>query len=208
MGATKQALVEEFRVQSILDAALRVIARNGPVGATMQAIADEAGVAKGTIYLYFRNREVLLEKTAEACFSQLLDRLEAALAEPGPLRLRLREAVRTKVEFFDANQEFLRVYMSMRYPEGICAADARRRRASRPHYTRYVERLTAFLAGAMERGEARRMDPSRAALLLAEGTSAILLRRLSESPPPPCEQDVEWICGLVLEGLAADGAVS
>jgi len=205
---TKEELVEGFRVQSILEAALRVIASRGPAGATMQGIADEAGIAKGTIYLYFKSREELLEKAAEASFTELLGRLEAALAEPGTLRERLREVLRTKIEFFDDRQEFLRVYISMRNPEGACAADDRQRRANRPQYHRYLEQLTRFLAGAMASGEARSMDPSRVALVVAEGTSAILLRRLSESPPPSCEEEVDWLADLLLGGLAAPGAAS
>ena len=62
MKQTKQAVVEEFRVQEILEATLRVITRSGISGATMQQIADDAGIAKGTIYLYFKNRDELIER--------------------------------------------------------------------------------------------------------------------------------------------------
>ena len=54
---SKEEVVHDFRVQSIQDAAMRVIARKGMAAATMQEIAEEAGVAKGTIYLYFRDRD-------------------------------------------------------------------------------------------------------------------------------------------------------
>ncbi len=44
----------------IIDAAVKVIAKNGYHGAKVTAIAKEAGVADGTIYLYFKNKEHLL----------------------------------------------------------------------------------------------------------------------------------------------------
>ncbi len=53
MSETKEALVEQYRRDTIECAAQRVIARRGLAGASMAAIAEEAGVAKGTLYLYF-----------------------------------------------------------------------------------------------------------------------------------------------------------
>lgn len=44
----------------IIDAAVKVIAHHGYHGAKVTAIAKEAGVADGTIYLYFKNKEHLL----------------------------------------------------------------------------------------------------------------------------------------------------
>ncbi|MFN2240363.1 MAG: TetR/AcrR family transcriptional regulator, partial [Thermoanaerobaculia bacterium] len=53
--SAKEKIVEEFRSESIQDAAIRVIARKGIAGASMNEIAEEAGISKGTIYLYFDN---------------------------------------------------------------------------------------------------------------------------------------------------------
>ena len=44
----------------ILDGALRAFARKGFYGTKVSEIAQEAGVADGTIYLYFRNKDDLL----------------------------------------------------------------------------------------------------------------------------------------------------
>jgi len=54
---TKADVVEEFRKESICDAAMRVVARKGMKNVTVQDIADEAGVAKGTVYIYFQSRD-------------------------------------------------------------------------------------------------------------------------------------------------------
>lgn len=51
----------EERVRSILEAALRVFAREGLTPATVDAIAGEAQLGKGTIYYYFPSKESLLE---------------------------------------------------------------------------------------------------------------------------------------------------
>ena len=48
------------KYHAILDAALRVIAEHGYHNSQVARIAREAGVADGTIYLYFKNKEDIL----------------------------------------------------------------------------------------------------------------------------------------------------
>jgi len=198
MSESKEALVEEFRRESILKATRHVIAQQGLAGASMQAIAGEAGVAKGTLYLYFRDRDDLLEQTKSHVFDELLARLEAVLDEPRPFREGLRNLVRTKLAFFDANQEFLRVYMALRH--GGNPAEARQRRREAPQYARYVERLAAYFEAAVARGEIPSLEARHVALFFVEGVSAILMRRL-EDRGPQGNDDLDWIVDLLLDGL-------
>ncbi|MCP3925306.1 MAG: TetR/AcrR family transcriptional regulator [Desulfobacterales bacterium] len=51
---------EEKRAE-ILDAAIRTFAKKGTGGAKIEDIAKEAGVGKGTVYLYFKNKEEILQ---------------------------------------------------------------------------------------------------------------------------------------------------
>jgi TetR/AcrR family fatty acid metabolism transcriptional regulator len=197
---SKESLVEEFRQKTILQAAMRVIARKGAAAVTMQEIADEAKIAKGTIYLYFEGREELVDKAAEFAFSELIERSERVLTERGPVGVQLREVVKTQIAFFDQHQEFLRVYMSMRYGDD-CAAEARGRRRGKPRYQRYLELLSQFLERGMERGEVKRGDPARLASFLAEGISVILLSRL-QGGAPAAEAEGEWIVDLMLNGIS------
>src|SRR5881628_2949246 len=114
MAKSKEEVVQEFRVQSIQEAAMRVIARKGMAAATMQEIAEEAGVAKGTIYLYFRDRDELVEKTFDRAITELHKRIDAALEVDAPFEAKLRALLAAKFEFFRENREFFRLYMSLR----------------------------------------------------------------------------------------------
>lgn len=70
----------------IIDAAVDVFADKGYRAARVSDIARRAGVADGTIYLYFKNKEDLLLVIFEEKMEQLLARLESALAlESEPL---------------------------------------------------------------------------------------------------------------------------
>jgi len=74
-----QAEDKHERQQSILDAAARVLARSPERIANVAEVADEAGLAKGTVYLYFPSKEELLlavhERNIDGFFRALLARL-------------------------------------------------------------------------------------------------------------------------------------
>ncbi|HEX9459911.1 MAG TPA: TetR family transcriptional regulator [Thermoanaerobaculia bacterium] len=202
MAKSKEDVVQEFRVQSIQEAAIRVISRKGMASATMQEIAEEAGVAKGTIYLYFRDREELVEKTFETAIGELHKRIDAALDAEGPFEQRLRAVITAKLSFFNENREFFRLYHTLRMPEGNAMQQRRQKRACQPQYRARVEKLAAVLKLAMDAGEVRPLDPKRLALFLIETSTAIVLERLSEDAPPPESEDVELIVSTLLSGIA------
>src|ERR1700690_1705341 len=96
--------------------------------ATMQEIAEEAGVAKGTIYLYFRDREELVEKTFETAIVELHKQVDAALESDGSFEERLRAMTKAKLAFFNQNREFFRLYHTLKMPEGNASQQRRQKR--------------------------------------------------------------------------------
>ncbi len=74
-----QAEDKQERQQAILDAAARLLARSPERIANVAEVADEAGLAKGTVYLYFPSKEELLlavhERNIDGFFRALIDRL-------------------------------------------------------------------------------------------------------------------------------------
>jgi AcrR family transcriptional regulator len=199
---SKEEVVQEFRIRSIQEATMRVIARKGMSAATMQEIAEEAGVAKGTIYLYFRDRDELVEKTFETAISQLGDRIDAAL-EKGDLSFedKLREALRVRLAFFRENREFFRLYLSLRMPEGTPQQQRRHKRTCHPQYRLRIQKFADVLKESMKRGEIRDVEQFRLALFVIEGSTAVILERLTEEAPPPEEEDVEFMTRLILDGV-------
>jgi len=198
---SKEEVVQEFRVQSIQDATMRVIGRKGMSSATIQEIADEAGVAKGTIYLYFRDREELVEKTFERAMGQLLEKIDEAIAANEKFESKVRAIMAAKLAFFTANREFFRLYLSLRLPEGNAQEQRRQRQRCQPRYHTRTQQLADILKEAMERGEIRAVDPYRLAIFIIEGSTAIILERLSESSSPPEQADVDFMTSFILDGV-------
>jgi len=84
----------------LLDAAVAVIRRDGP-GASMDAIAAEAGVTKPILYRHFRNRDGLTGALAERFAGDLRDRLQGALARQGEPREVLAATIEAYVGFIE-----------------------------------------------------------------------------------------------------------
>src|SRR6478752_5108877 len=63
----------EERPKQILDAALAVFAERGLAAARLEDIAKLAGVSKGTIYLYFANKEELFRGVVRSTVIELID---------------------------------------------------------------------------------------------------------------------------------------
>jgi AcrR family transcriptional regulator len=90
-GETRWTRRKQERPAEILDAALKVFAQKGFAAARMDDIAKEAGVTKGTIYLYFENKEAVFKSLVrESVGATIATVTAAAQAQEGSARLLLR----------------------------------------------------------------------------------------------------------------------
>src|SRR3954452_21947926 len=84
--------------ERILAAAERIFARHGFFAARVSEIAKDAGVADGTIYLYFKSKDDLLISLFESRMEQVNRTLDGAIASAGSpidqLRAFIREYLR------------------------------------------------------------------------------------------------------------------
>jgi TetR/AcrR family fatty acid metabolism transcriptional regulator len=107
-SARTEAALEGKR-ERILDAAVKVFAKDGFYNAKVSQIAEEAGVADGTIYLYFKSKDDLLislfEDRMEEINADLRGRLERS---PNALD-RLREVVKLHLELVQSNPHMAEV---------------------------------------------------------------------------------------------------
>src|SRR3954465_13233821 len=76
--------------ERILSAAERIFARHGFFAAKVSDVATEAGVADGTIYLYFKSKDDRRVSLCERRMQQVNDRLRAAIATVKSPRDQLR----------------------------------------------------------------------------------------------------------------------
>jgi len=76
--------------QRILEAAIQVFAENGFFNSRVSEIAARAGVADGTIYLYFKSKEQILREALDGAFNRFFEEVQAAIAKETDPREQLR----------------------------------------------------------------------------------------------------------------------
>src|SRR5262249_60612199 len=107
---TKEAVLKEYRIRELMEAARRVIGRHGFEGTTIDRVAEEAHVAKGTIYLYFSNKEDLLHAAVFEGLRAMIDETRRSDRTELPPLERLRAFVNTQFEIQSSNQDFLKAF--------------------------------------------------------------------------------------------------
>jgi len=95
--------------EAILDAAVVEIAAHGYHGTTVAMIARRAGVADGTIYLYFKSKDDLLISLFEDRMEQVIAIARATLAGEGSPVDKLRRVIVSHLEFVQQNPELAEV---------------------------------------------------------------------------------------------------
>ena len=195
MTARRQA-IEEFRLQSIREAAVRVLARQGFSGTTMQEIADEAQIAKGTLYLYFKDKEELLESVVDLSLEKLRAEVDKVFERKLGVEETLRLVTTAQFTFFEEHSEMFRAYH-----EVAGARASRRRRDCHPHYQSFLDLLAATFRRAMTKGEIRKVNPEGLAIFFAEGTIGIIVRRIGEGRKLSIRDEVDLVVGTVLQGV-------
>lgn len=78
------------KAEAILRAAAKVFARSGYFNAKVSDVAKTAGVADGTVYLYFKNKDDLLTSIFSWAMGQFLERAGSELTEEADPREKLR----------------------------------------------------------------------------------------------------------------------
>jgi AcrR family transcriptional regulator len=147
--ATSRAAKSEARRAAIVQAALDEFCARGFAATRIDDVAARAGVAKGTIYLYFDDKEALFREIVTTMLVPLVAVLEAP-----PPDLPVRDVITRFMELFvreiysTERRNVLRLVMTegQRFPE-----------LAEFHYRNVVERalaaMRALLARARERGE-------------------------------------------------------
>jgi len=196
---TTRQIVSEYRRGEILEAARRVFARKGFAKAGIAEIAREAGIAKGTVYLYFRSKDAVYWAALGAGMRELHDeatrRVTAALGTEG----KIRAFAETKLRYFDLNRDFLRIYHA-ELGNALTRPSAANQDFTRI-YQEQVGLLASVLRGAMRRGEVRRANPEKVAAAIFEITRGLIVQRLLTKPSGPPGADAAFVVDLVLKGL-------
>ena len=178
--------------QQIIEGARRVFIEKGFDAASMNDITREAGVSKGTIYVYFANKEELFEALIEEERGTIFKNMYEALDNDDDLR-------RTLVQFgmvLSAKITSAKVILAQRT---VIGASERIPELGRRFYERGPkrghEKFVAFLNAAIERGLIEIADVELAAYQFTDLAMAGLFRQciFAYRTEAPSQTEIEYI---------------
>jgi AcrR family transcriptional regulator len=108
--ATKKEIVTAFRTREIMAAARKLLEQRGPDAMTMEEVAAAAGVAKGTVYLYFQSKDDLIQALITRVGENILRDLEASLVAPGTPPEKLIRIVSVLLEYLNRERLLFPIY--------------------------------------------------------------------------------------------------
>src|SRR3954453_8471234 len=182
----RKAATEQRRL-SILKAARAVFARQGYGNTVVDDIAAQAGIAKGTLYLYFPSKEQIYLAALLAQARQLDAESRAAMNAAATWREKLGAYLNVRMQFFEAHQDFLRIYMTEF--RGMCM-QGKPLAAEFIHLAQAGEaQLAQIFAAAAARGDVRPVDPELAALTVTDIARGLMERQLRNWGRPVGRED-------------------
>ncbi|MFW6113634.1 MAG: TetR family transcriptional regulator [Actinomycetota bacterium] len=145
---------EERRTEEILGAAFRVFSLKGYHNTTVDDIAQEAGISKGTCYQYFVGKEDIFTATVERSLGNLLDEAEAAAADATDALTRLGLK---GLAFISKYRDVQFMFMGM--ISGALGGNERLKKKGTEVFRRVAEFLAGDIEMGIEQGVFRPVDP-------------------------------------------------
>lgn len=196
---TREHVLAAFRRRELLAAARGVFGQRGFDCATMEAIAARAGVAKGTVYLYFPSKQAVYDATVAEGLDELERLTQAAIDVAPGLKDAIQAFVSVRVRYFQERPDFFKMYVAEISHQLTHAR--RRTRACSAALDGQTQGLQRVLACAIARGEVRDVDPAAAAHVIFDTTRGLVARRLLTCPRSDATRDIEFLTDLIWTGL-------
>ena len=199
--ANKQRGNSEKR-RRILEGALRAFAKKGFYNTKVSEIASEAGVADGTIYLYFKNKDDLLISLFEDRMEWIIERLRGELERTaGDAAARLRAFVQLHFMLVVENRDLAEfVTVELRQSAKFV------KEYDNPKFSDYLRILHQLIKDGQREGLLRpELDSRLAARAIFGALDEVLLQlTLSGAGAEEVEEKAALVSDMLLRGLASD----
>jgi AcrR family transcriptional regulator len=192
--------VSQERRHQILNAAEGVFTQKGIDDARMDDIAEQTGLSKGTLYLYFKSKEDLVIAILDRIFEGVFDQLEARKTD----EMGATQAIWRFTE--EAIADYRRMLRLMPIAYEFLALAFRNKtvqKALKQYFNHYMNVLIPIIERGVQSGEFRQVDPNEVALAagaIFEGT--ILLWAYDNTRVDP-DKHIRSGIRLLLEGVKA-----
>ena len=188
----------ETRKQAILDAAAEIFHRKGYHATSIQDIAQEVGMLKGSLYYYISSKNDLLLEIITDVHAQAFAQLEELIDSPAPAADRLRQFIVRHAVYCATHQTGMGVFLH-EY-KAVEGSEAKSVMAMRD---RYETLLRDIIAEGQEEGSFRKDVDPKLTVRLILGMINWLYHWYSPSGPLSPEEIGEAMAGMALRGIEA-----
>jgi AcrR family transcriptional regulator len=196
----KDSARQKTNRDAILDATDRLLARSGYKKMTIDDLAKEVGIGKGSVYLHFESKEEIALSHIDRIIERLAVNLREIAARGGPPVKRLRAMLLERVLYrFDSVQH---------YSQSLNDLLAQLRPRLLERRQRYFETEAQVFADVIREGKTTGVfetkDPSQTAISLLDATNALLPYSLSAyelGERADIEKKTKLVTDLLLNGL-------
>jgi len=191
----------ERKREAILRAAIEVFAERGYFGARMREIAERAGVADGTLYLYFDGKEHLLVSLLEEQAHAFLVGARRDATESDDPREKLRRVVGRHLASLEDDRALARVFqIELRHSRRFL------RRVAKGQVAEYLQLLQEIIAKGSSNGCFRTDVPADVAARAVFGAvDELITSWVLTSRPRPLAEQAGPLLRVLLEGLEPRG---
>src|SRR5580700_10701584 len=196
-------VIRDFRRDQIMDTARRLFGERGTTDVSMDEIAVEAGVARSTVYVYFANRDDLLQACVQSMYDRLQETIDTVVAGDTPPVERLHALILSLLERVDESPDCFRLAMatqSTTSAAGSAAVGGALMLIGLDMMRLMEDLLHAGIASGDFRPD---LDPERTVTLIGQQVYGALSVRAGEPEPIAADQTADDICAFVLRGIGA-----
>jgi AcrR family transcriptional regulator len=184
----------------ILDAAVKVFAREGFYGCRVADIADEAGVAYGLVYHYFRSKDEILDTLFLERWDLMLEEIARVDAEPAPAREKLAAVAGFIIDSYRHDPDLMKVIIV-----DVTRAANSFGRSHLEKIREAYELIGGIVESAQQSGELRAdITPTFAAMAFYGTVEQVLTGWIFDILPEAAEdyeQAKEFIVSTICDGL-------
>jgi AcrR family transcriptional regulator len=193
----RKKLLTDFRREEIISAALKIFGNKGFAATRAEDIANQAGIGKGTIYLYFRSKEDIYVAAVQHAIDQLNERIRGRLQVEEGIRQRIHVYVAVRLEFWLEQKSLYRLLLTLgREPQHRKQTNAVLRATTQGLIDLFEEGVTA--------GELKPQPFEALAWAVVDMVRGANERRLDGVSIHMVEEDAKFITALTIRSLGIE----
>lgn len=193
------------RRKTILAAAEKLFASEGFHQTTLERVATEIDISKGTIYLYFKNKEELFFST----FEEKLERRQAAIKPAFEAANSLEQAINSivgeQIRFLQENKHFFKLLMGEQVKFERADSDEVRKKTFFKNHAKFIESLINGFSRHMENERINHISSKTLTLTIIGSINAHLMNWILTSGESSLEVAKDDIVQIICHGCLLDG---